>query len=79
MDLRAELGRVTTAALAAVGGTRRKACVALAADLFVAVVLGRKHLKRRLDDTATETNNVPRKKVVSKKLNAALTGAPSGE
>jgi hypothetical protein len=49
---------VTTRPLAAVGRTGREASVALAADLLVAVVLGRKHLKRRLDDTATETEYI---------------------
>ena len=54
-DVRAELAGVPTRPLAAVGGTGREARVALAADLLVAVVLGGKHLERRLNDTTTKT------------------------
>lgn len=42
---RAELRGVATRSLAAVGSTRGETSVALAADLLVAVVLGRKHLE----------------------------------
>jgi hypothetical protein len=48
---------VTTLALAAVGGTRRKTSVALAADHLVAVELGGKSLERRLNDTTTEAED----------------------
>jgi hypothetical protein len=41
--------------LAAVGSTRGKPSIALAADLFLAVVLGCESFQRRLDDTTTET------------------------
>ena len=40
--------------LAAVGRTGRKAGVALAADLLVAVVFGREDLERGLDDAAAQ-------------------------
>ena len=46
---------MSTCPLAAVGGTRRETGVALAADLLVAVVLGRQDLQRRLNETTTET------------------------
>ena len=46
--------------LAAVGRTGRETCVALAADLLVAVVLGGEHLQRGLNDTATETTGASR-------------------
>ena len=52
--LSTELRAVTALALAAVGGTRRETGVALTADLLVAVVLARKHLERRLNDTTTQ-------------------------
>lgn len=50
---------MATLALAAVGGTRREACVTLAADSLFAVILGSKSLKRGLDDrgTTTQTEN----------------------
>ena len=48
---------MSTCALAAVGRARREAGVALAADLLVAVVLGREHLQRGLDDATTETQD----------------------
>jgi hypothetical protein len=54
---RAELGRVTTGALAAVCCTGREAGVALAADLLVAVVLGCKDLERGLDDATTQAQD----------------------
>jgi hypothetical protein len=41
----------------AVDGPRWQTCVALAADHLVAVVLGRKSLERRLNDTATQTEH----------------------
>jgi hypothetical protein len=44
-SLRSELARVTTAALAAVGGTGWETSVAFSADLLVALVLGRKDLE----------------------------------
>jgi hypothetical protein len=43
--------------LTAVGGTRRKTGVALAADGLLAVVLGGEGLEGRLDDTTTETED----------------------
>jgi hypothetical protein len=46
---------VAAGALATVGRTRREAGIALATDLLVTVVLGRKDLERRLNDTATKT------------------------
>jgi hypothetical protein len=46
---------VSARAFPAVGGTRRKAGVALAADLLVAVVLGGENLERGLNDTTAET------------------------
>ncbi|CAK9782589.1 unnamed protein product [Cutaneotrichosporon oleaginosum] len=55
--LGAELRGVAALLLAAVGRTGREAGVALAADLLVAVVLGRKHLERGLNDTATEAED----------------------
>jgi len=48
---------VTTLLLAAVGSTRRKAGVALAADHLVAVELGGQSLERGFDDTTTETED----------------------
>jgi hypothetical protein len=54
---RPELAGVSTAALPAVCRTWWKAGIALAADLLVAVVLGREHLQRGLDDAATETED----------------------
>jgi hypothetical protein len=48
---------VTTLSLAAVGGTRRKTSVALAADHLFAVVLGSQSLQGRFDDTTTETED----------------------
>ena len=48
---------MTALALTAVGGTRRETGVALAADLFVTVVLASKNLERGLDDTTTETED----------------------
>ena len=55
--LRAELVGVTALLLAAVGGTRGKAGVALAADHLLAVVLGSQGLERGLNDTTTETED----------------------
>ena len=55
--LRAKLVGVATLLLAAVGGTRRQARVALPADHLVAVVLGRESLERGLDDAAAETED----------------------
>ena len=53
---------MSTGTFPAIGGTRGKTSVALAADLLITVVLGGQDLQRRLDDTATETvtiiNNV---------------------
>ena len=46
---------MATRSLAAVGSTGREAGVALAADLFVAVVFGGKHLQRGLDNASTKT------------------------
>ena len=43
--------------LAAVGGTRREASIALAADPLVAVVLTSKHSKRRFNHTTSETED----------------------
>lgn len=48
---------MTALLLTAVGGTRGKAGVALAADVLLAVVLGGEGLKGRLDDTTTETED----------------------
>jgi hypothetical protein len=48
---------VTTLSLTAVGSTRRKTSVALAADHLFAVVLGSQGLQRRFDDTTTETED----------------------
>jgi len=48
---------VTALLLTAVGGTRGKAGVALAADGLLAVVLGGEGLEGRLDDTTTETED----------------------
>lgn len=48
---------MTALLLAAVGGTRRQAGVALAADGLVAVVLGGEGLQGRLNDTTTETED----------------------
>jgi hypothetical protein len=44
-----------TRAFSAVGCTGGKTCVAFAADLLVAVVLGREHFERGLDDSTSET------------------------
>lgn len=52
---RTELRRMSTTAFAAVGRTRWKPRVALAADLLVTVVLGREDFERGFDDAATET------------------------
>ena len=51
--------RVTTRALAAVGGTGRETSVALAADHLVAVVGRGEDTERRLNDTTTETVRRP--------------------
>jgi hypothetical protein len=48
---------VATLLLAAVGGTRRKTSIALAADHLLAVVLGGKSLQGRFNDTTTETED----------------------
>jgi len=48
---------VTALLLAAVGGARREAGVALAADHLVAVELGSQGLEGRLNDTTTETED----------------------
>ena len=57
--LGAQLVGVTTLALAAVGGTRGKTGVALAADRLLAVVLAGQSLKRGLNNgtTTTETED----------------------
>jgi hypothetical protein len=46
---------VSTGAFPAVGGTRGKTGVALAADLLVAVVFRGEDLERGLDDSTTQT------------------------
>ena len=48
---------MTALLLAAVGGARREAGVALAADHLVAVELGSQGLEGRLNDTTTETED----------------------
>jgi len=48
---------MTTLPLAAIGGTRREASVALAANHLLAVVLGSQDLQGRLDDTTTKTKD----------------------
>jgi hypothetical protein len=48
---------VTALLLAAVGGTRRKTSIALAANHLFAVVLGSKSLQGRFNDTTTETED----------------------
>merc|ERR1740138_475930 len=55
--LGAQLGGVTARLLAAVDSTRVQACVALAANLLLAVVLAGKHSKRRLDDASAQTKH----------------------
>lgn len=55
---RAKLRRVAASPLPAVGCTGREACVALAANLLVAVVFRGENLERGLNDTATETRSV---------------------
>ena len=55
--LDAQLVGMSTLLLAAVGGTRREAGIALAADLLVAVVLTSKHSKRGLNHTTTKTED----------------------
>lgn len=47
---------MATRPLPTVGSTRRKAGIALAANLFIAVVLACKYLKRGLDEAATKTS-----------------------
>jgi len=44
-------------ALSAIGSARREASVALAANLLIAVVLGREHFERRLNDTTAEAED----------------------
>ena len=53
----AQLVGVTALLLAAVGGTWRKAGVALSADHLLAVVLGGEGLERGLDDATAETED----------------------
>ena len=53
----AQLVGVAALLLAAVGGTWRKAGVALSADHLLAVVLGGEGLERWLNDTTTETED----------------------
>lgn len=48
---------MTTAAFAAVGCPRWETCVALSADLLVAVVLCCEDLERGFDDSATKTRH----------------------
>jgi hypothetical protein len=55
--LDAQLVGVSALLLAAVGGARREASIALAADFLVAVVLTGKHSKRRLNHTTTEAED----------------------
>lgn len=49
---------MATCSLAAVSSTGRETRIALAANLLVAVVLGSQYLERRLNDTATETDDI---------------------
>jgi len=44
-------------ALSAIGSAGRETSVALAANLLIAVVLGREHFERRLNDTTAETED----------------------
>ena len=55
--LRPQLVGTATLLLSAVGGTRRKTSIALAANLLITVVLPSQHSKRRLDGTTTKTKN----------------------
>jgi len=55
--LGAELVGVSALALAAVGGTRGKTGIALAADHLVAVELGGKSLERGLDDATAQAED----------------------
>ena len=48
---------MTTLSLTAVGGTRRKASIALAANVLFTVVLGSKGLERGFNDTTTKTKD----------------------
>ena len=57
MHARPELARVATGAFSAVGGTWGEASVAFTADLLLAVVFGSKGFQRRFDDTAAETKD----------------------
>jgi len=61
---------VAAGSLAAVGGTRGKTGVALAANLLVAVVLGGEHLQRRFDDTTAQTENQVKSRLL---LNVVVT------
>lgn len=49
---------MATCSLPAVSSTGRETRIALAANLLVAVVLRSQYLERRLNDTATETDDI---------------------
>jgi len=55
--LGADVGRVSTLALAAVGGALMQTGVALATDHLVTVVLGRQDAQAGLDDSSTQTQD----------------------
>ena len=55
--LHAQIVRVATLLLAAVCGARRKARIAFAANLLVAIVFHRELTQRRLDDAAAEAED----------------------
>jgi hypothetical protein len=60
--LRAKLARMTTCTLSAVGGTRRKTCIAFTADFLVAVIRGGQCLEGWLDNSTTQTGQLMSKR-----------------
>jgi hypothetical protein len=71
---------VAARALPAVGRARRKTGVALAANLLVAVVLGREHFEGGLDNATAKTGwRGKSEKESMMMMKKGRTGGPSGE
>lgn len=62
---------MTALLLAAVGGSGRQTCVALAANLLLAVVFLRQQRQRRFDDTASQPEDLQNRSTIHPRDNLA--------